>query len=256
VKLTFLGSGSAFAVDDNFHSNVLVEAPSGKKLLIDCGSDARRSLAAVGFGHDDIDAVYISHLHSDHSGGLEWLAFTTKFSRSCHRPKLIIHESMTNTIWDNQLSAGLKPLGDISANLNTFFEVIPVKKSFEWEGTVFDLVRTMHVKEASKWVLTFGLFFAIGNVRVLYTSDTQFSPEHYMPYFERADLIFQDCETATPLSGVHATYAQLKSLPDHIRAKMWLYHYNPGRLPRAERDGFLGFVKCGQVFEFEEAGED
>lgn len=255
MKLTFLGSGSAFTTDDNFHSNVLAEASSQKKLLIDCGSDARRSLAAVGFGHADIDAVYISHLHSDHSGGLEWLAFTTKFSHDCHRPKLFIHESMTKTIWDNQLSAGLKPLGDTSASLCTFFDVTPVKKSFEWEGIDFDLVRTMHIKEDSKWVLTYGLFFAIGKLRIFYTSDTQFCPEHYMPYYEKADLIFHDCETATQLSGVHASYAQLRSLPDRIREKMWLYHYSPGRLPNAERDGFLGFVKCGQVFEFEEASE-
>ena len=27
----------------------------------------------MGLGYADIDAVYISHLHADHVGGLEWL---------------------------------------------------------------------------------------------------------------------------------------------------------------------------------------
>jgi hypothetical protein len=31
---------------------------------------------------------------------------------------------------------------------------------------------------------------------------------------------------------------------------MWLYHYNPGHLPDARADGFRGFVKKGQVFDF------
>ncbi|MEM7589467.1 MAG: ribonuclease Z, partial [Myxococcota bacterium] len=28
------------------------------------------------------------------------------------------------------------------------------------------------------------------------------------------------------------------------------YHYNSGKLPDAKKDGFLGFVKRGQVFDF------
>jgi len=32
---------------------------------------------------------------------------------------------------------------------------------------------------------------------------------------------------------------------------MWLYHYNDGELPYAITDGFLGFVKQGQVFDFD-----
>ena len=37
MKLIFLGTGSAFTLD-NYQSNILVDAPEGR-LLIDCGSD-------------------------------------------------------------------------------------------------------------------------------------------------------------------------------------------------------------------------
>jgi ribonuclease BN (tRNA processing enzyme) len=250
VKLTFLGTGSAFTVGDNFHSNMLLESGSGKKLLIDCGSDARHSLAKVGFGYADIDAVYISHLHADHSGGLEWLAFSTKFSADCHRPTLFIHETMVNTLWDNQLSAGLKPLGSTSGTLATYFDVKPLKKVFDWEGVRFELVQSMHIQEGSKWVSTFGLIFKVGTHEIFITTDTQFAEDHFMPYYERAEVIFHDCETASDTSEVHTSYAQLKNLTAHIKDKMWLYHYNPGALPNATRDGFLGFVARGQSFEF------
>ncbi|MGL5193292.1 MAG: MBL fold metallo-hydrolase, partial [Chroococcales cyanobacterium] len=70
MKLTFLGSGSAFTVGaNNYHSNVLLESDRGTKLLIDCGSDIRFSLHEAGYSHLDITDIYISHLHSDHAGG-------------------------------------------------------------------------------------------------------------------------------------------------------------------------------------------
>ena len=45
MKLTFLGVGSAFTLQ-YYQSNMLVDVPEGK-LLIDCGSDARHSLAEI-----------------------------------------------------------------------------------------------------------------------------------------------------------------------------------------------------------------
>ncbi|CAA9435206.1 MAG: Ribonuclease Z, partial [uncultured Phycisphaerae bacterium] len=71
MKLTFLGTGSAFTLA-NYQSNMLLE-DSGKRLLIDCGGDARHAMAAAGYKAADVDALYVSHLHADHIGGIEWL---------------------------------------------------------------------------------------------------------------------------------------------------------------------------------------
>lgn len=251
MKLTFLGTGSAFTVGDNFQSNMMVESKKGKKLLIDCGSDARHALAKLDLTYADVDAVYISHLHADHSGGLEWLAFTRHFDKRCDRASLFLHESMVKPVWEHQLKAGLKPLGDLSGELTTYFDVHAVKTDFTWEGVHFELVRSMHIQDSNRWVLTHGLIFRLGSKEIFITTDTQFYPDHFMPYYRRADLIFHDCETAVGQTSVHSSYPQLKTLPDEIRAKMWLYHYNPGKLPEAKRDGFLGFVKPRQTFEFE-----
>lgn len=250
MQLSFLGSGSAFTVGDNFHSNILIEASDKKRMLIDCGSDARHSLSKKGFNFLDLEAVYISHLHADHSGGLEWLAFTRKFAPPFKKVRLFIHESLVGPIWEHQLRASLQPLGEISAQLETYFDVAPLKDKFEWENVQFELVKTHHIQDANTWVDSYGLFFELGKTKIYLTTDTQFFPDYMAPYYEKADVIFHDCETSIPPSGVHASYANLKSLPDSIRSKMWLYHFNPGALPDALRDGFLGFVKCGQEFDY------
>jgi hypothetical protein len=66
-----------------------------------------------------------------------------------------------------------------------------------------------------------------------------------------ADIIFQDCETAPFESGVHSHYGKLKTLPDKMKQKMWLYHYQDGDLPDARGDGFRGFVVKGQRFDYD-----
>lgn len=50
------------------------------RLLLDAGADLRHALKGVGLIASDIDGVYISHPHSDHIGGIEFLALTTLFN--------------------------------------------------------------------------------------------------------------------------------------------------------------------------------
>ncbi|MGR3220082.1 MAG: MBL fold metallo-hydrolase, partial [Candidatus Anammoxibacter sp.] len=105
MKLTFLGAGSAFTTPEYYQSNMLISAKSGKNLLIDCGTDVRFSLNDCGINNgnvaEKIDAVYISHLHADHIGGMEWLAFCTFFCKQPNRLKLFIEKSILNRIWEH-----------------------------------------------------------------------------------------------------------------------------------------------------------
>ncbi len=252
MKLTFLGSGSAFvAGPDNYHSNLLLENEEGSTLLIDCGSDARRALRALGKSGSDIGSVFITHLHGDHVGGLEWLAMHDFLNPEHRKPALYISEELLSDLWHKTLSGGLLTLKDKRATLDTFFEVHPIHQEhrFIWKGTTLQQVQAVHFYSNHVLMPTFGLFFNLNGKKVYFTADTQFCEERLFPWYAKADLIFQDCETAKKKSGVHARYEDLAQLPVEIREKMWLYHYNEGTLPDATGDGFLGFVKRGQSFE-------
>jgi ribonuclease BN (tRNA processing enzyme) len=140
------------------------------------------------------------------------------------------------------------------ADLDTYFKAHRIKPngSFQWCGVKFSLVQTIHVYDGFAVRPSFGLFFSIGDRRMLWTSDTQHAPEQLTDFYDQADLIFHDCETAQHASRVHAHYDQLCRLPETTKAKMWLYHYQDGPLPDAVGDGFRGFVEKGQVFDFDE----
>ncbi|MEM7589151.1 MAG: MBL fold metallo-hydrolase, partial [Myxococcota bacterium] len=231
MKLTFIGSGSAFTVgEDNFHSNAIVESKSGKKLLIDCGSDARLALYKLGLGYKDIDAVYVSHLHADHVGGLEWLGLTRKFDPRCSRPHLYICDAISQDLWNHTLSGGMRTLECRVADIHDFFEVHTLHANgwFDWEDLRFSVVQTVHVVSGFEITPSFGLMFEAAKKNIYFTTDTQFAPSQLKSFYQMADLIFQDCETAKIRSGVHAHYTQLVQLDAEIKSKMWLYHYNSG----------------------------
>lgn len=251
MKLIFLGAGSAFTVGDgNYQSNMLLESENGKRLLIDCGTDARFSLYEQGFSYKDIQDIYVSHLHADHVGGLEWLAFSTKFDPACQKITLHLSHDLIHSLWDHVLFAGLSSLHKSKASLSTYFEVdsIPRNGKFYWENVEFQLIQTIHVVSEFTLMPSYGLLFRTPRKIVFLTTDTQLAFQEMKVCYEQADIIFQDCETKEQKSGVHAHYSELVELDSKIKKKMWLYHYQPGELPNAVTDGFCGFVKKGQVF--------
>lgn len=89
ATLRFLGVGAAFAGRELGQSNMLLES-NGKRLLIDCGNRIQDMLEDhAGISKKElhqIDGVYISHVHADHVGGLEYLGFCTHFNPNCPKP--------------------------------------------------------------------------------------------------------------------------------------------------------------------------
>lgn len=252
MELLFLGTGSAFTVGaGNYNSNMLLmDKNTGRKLLIDCGSDAKHSLFQQGFSFKDIDHIYISHLHADHVGGLEWIALARKFGNQT-KPNLYANKDLLHNLWNHTLKGGLSTLNETAADLTSFFQPHSIDKepSFTWNNLHFEIVQTQHYHSNNKLMPSYGLFFATDRHRVFITTDTQFTPLPLIQFYSQADLIFHDCETSKQSSGVHARFEELASLPEHIKTKMWLYHYNPEPLPDARAAGFQGFVQPGQRFD-------
>ena len=252
MQLLFLGSGSAHTLEgDNFQSNMLVIADSGRRLLIDCGSDIRWSLARRGLSYRDINDIYVSHLHADHIGGLEHIGFQRKFDPHCARPLLYLDESLPGPLWEHSLKGGMGLIADGETTLRTFFDVrtIVALRTFEWEGLRLQSVPTTHVSSAHKSLVSHGLLIEHRLRKTFITTDTQFRPDHLTPYYAAANQIFHDCEIGPIKTGVHSHYEDLVSLPATVRAKTWLYDYQSAPLPDVVADGFRGLVRAGQMFE-------
>lgn len=253
MKLIFLGTGSAFITNkQNYQTNILLQSNNGSYFLIDCGTDIRHSLFDMGLDHSAISAVYISHLHADHCGGLEWLGFNSMFDSNCQRPWLYISCDLVNKLWNNALAAGMSSLQGKEVNLSNFFNlaILSKKKNFDWQDIHMQLIQTVHAMEGYQLMPSYGLIVQANDKKLFITTDICFIPQLYLTTYQQADLIFHDCELAKRPTGLHAHYNQLITLPAEIKAKMWLMHYNFQPEFDAAKDGFCGFVAKGQEFCF------
>jgi len=261
MKLRFIGSGSAFAtIPGNFQSNMIFEVPDPqtgeiRRLLFDCGSDVRWSLDAIGLTYADIDALYVSHLHADHVGGIEWLGFKNYFLANERRIPLFVPEPIRGPLWDNTLKGGMELLDFGQADLDTFFEVeeIETDESFVWMGVTFHLVPLVHLRGGGYVMWSYGVFVETDKGGSLLTSDTRFEIDRLQPWYDKSThLIFHDCETCVVGSRAHSHYDDLLSLPDDLRKRMWLYHISYADTPDAVGAGFKGVVAPGQSFDLGE----
>ncbi len=72
ASVTFLGTGPGDVMPGRFQSSILLEWGESV-ILLDAGEPCAAQLLNLGFPLADLDAVWITHAHSDHVGGLPLL---------------------------------------------------------------------------------------------------------------------------------------------------------------------------------------
>jgi ribonuclease BN (tRNA processing enzyme) len=262
MKIKFIGSGGAFTLaEENFHSNVLIEV-NGKRLLFDCGTTIGEALHHFHLTPKDVDAVFISHNHADHSGGMELLGFKRYFGSypdvGTDRPKLFGHKRIIHDLWEHSLKAGMESVQGKRLTLDNYFDVQTHDDNgtFEFEGIEFRTIDTVHVVDDKGRTDSQGIIFTVDGTTVMISGDTQFRPELMMDYYLEADLIFHECEFLEYPNSVHPQFHELCTLPDDIKKKMCLYHYSlPEKTSLEQLDkvvkvgGFQGVVRRGQEWD-------
>ena len=259
MNLIFPGTGSAFTLK-NFNSCMLIEH-NGKNFLVDGGADIRFSLNKIGKSYKDIDAVYISHCHGDHSGCIEYLAFCNYFDPTCKdKIQLFGNTHVIRKGWNDSWKGGLESVQGKVMTLEDYFDINMIKDNskFYWEGLEFSIVQMVHIFNGYSIVPSYGLMIYNPdlNKKILFTADSQHNPNQLLDFYKEADIIIHDCETTPFKSGVHANYLDLINLNKEIKNKMYLVHYQDNVIvdgkywnDKANDDGFRGFIQQSQTIK-------
>ena len=217
MKITMLGVGNGFSTGV-YDNNALVE-DGGQCALIDCGTTAWLSLEQLGRKREEIDSIFLTHLHFDHSGGVESAALYGKYvaGRKC---RLLVPKPIAGLLWDGVLRGTIENKGEGLTALSDYFEVETPE-----EGETFTLCGGLR----AQWFPTKHIAgkFSCGLLmdgRVVYTSDMKNDLQILLD-FEKlgAQTIFHDCQLNN--AAVHADFETMKGYPQHLQEKILLMHH-------------------------------
>ena len=187
MKITFFGSSHGVPEPHRKCSCTLVET-GGKKYLIDAGMDPVDELVTRGIGIEEISAVFITHLHGDHTDGLIHMAdllswYYKTASPSFYVPKLGLRDAM-------------KPwLAIQGVNLREDLEFTEIREGLFYDDGVLRVTafRTGHIDVSYAFMLE-----AEGR-KVLFTGDMKHVTgpvDDYARYAETADFDLAVAECA------------------------------------------------------------
>ncbi|HEY5884570.1 MAG TPA: MBL fold metallo-hydrolase [Pyrinomonadaceae bacterium] len=188
MQLIVLGSGTSVPHPSRASTTHWLETKRGK-LLLDISADAPHRMAQEGLDWAGLDAIWISHFHLDHSGGLAPYLFGMRSA-----PQTQEREKPLNIYAGVGFERILKAFDDAN-NYKLFKQPFPLNVVELSAGEEFEILpelsaktfSTPHTPESLALRLTSG----DGRV-VVYTSDTGYSME-LAEFAMGADLLVMEC---------------------------------------------------------------
>lgn len=224
LQLLPLGVGDAFSA--LHYSSCLALGAEGAWLLIDCPHPIRKIVreaartAGLALDVDALSAVALTHLHADHSSGIEGLAYFARYALGRRLP-LLAHPAVSARLWEGHLAAGMEQLVAAPGappephGLADYIDLQPL--SFE-HPTRFGPF-SIECRTTIHHIPTTAFRIHAGGRTIGHSADTSYDPS-LIEWLAPCDLIVHETN-----HGLHTPYEKLAALPAPLRARMRLTHY-------------------------------
>jgi len=172
ITVTFAGCGDAFGSGGRFQACIHLRPGADQApFLLDCGATSLTALRQAGLDPGEIGAVFVSHLHGDHFGGLPFLILDGQFSRRA-APLLIVGPPGTR----ERLTEAMECLFPGSTQVRRRFDVtvteLPPGGTQTAAGVRAQAWAASHPSGAPALILR----LTVGGTVVAYTGDTAWTP--------------------------------------------------------------------------------
>jgi len=227
MKITFVGCGDAFGTGGRFNTCFMVEGVSGT-FLIDCGASSLIAMRKLGIEPNTISAIFISHLHGDHFGGLPFFILDAQFYSRRLSPLTLVGP----TGFAQRLHDAMEIFFPGSANARRKFEAVVREISPDEPMMIGDvLVTAIEVLHACG-APALGLRFNLEGKTIAYSGDSEWT-DALIDVGRDADLFISEALSFDKRISQHLDYASLRSNEARIGARrVILTHLGPEMLAR------------------------
>ncbi len=183
MKLTVLGSGTCVPNKNRGSSGYLLELKD-KKILLDCGNGTTWKLEKIGIDYLDIDYIFITHFHPDHTADLIPFLFATRYPypyKEKRAKKLMIYGPKGFTKFYKNMQ---NLYGDWVTPHNV--EVKEIDKKLQTENFTIKTFKTVHTENS----IGYELFSE--KKKLVYTGDTGYF-EELSVISDNVDLLVIEC---------------------------------------------------------------
>jgi len=237
LSIRFLGTGNAYATDLGSSSCVL-ERGNEPLLLIDCGHDCLDKYLAI-YAAAIPSALFITHIHYDHIGGLEKLFYKLITATDKKLVRLYCHSTLVPLL-QQRVANYPSNLAEGGANFWDAFHLIPVDNSFWHLNMRFDVFPVRHHEYGSAFGIALRGCF-------LYTGDTKPIPEILIRFANCDEKIFHDC--ALEANPAHTSIVDLRrEYNENQWQRMVLYHYESIAVGIAMEQAGFCVAKPGDIY--------
>ena len=218
MKLTILGSGTCVPYHRRGSSSYALQL-SKSTILLDCGNGATWKLGKVGINYLDIDHIFITHFHPDHTSDLIPFLFATRYSYGSRREKQLQLWGPPGFI--SFFSALKEAYSDWIVPQELIVNDID-KNELQLEDFVLTSAHTLHTENS--------LAYRIDSEgkSLVYSGDTDYS-ESLVKLAENADILLIECSMPDELKVEgHLTPTEVSRVANESGArKIILTHLYP-----------------------------
>ena len=236
VSLLGVKGGPAIRPGSNMPTSTLIHI-NGKNFLIDAGLGVSRSICDQGIELHEIDAIFITHMHSDHYLELGPLIHTAWVSGRVkhlpiYGPKRLKHywraflESMVDDI-----ALRIEDEGRIDLEKLPTFYSFEDRQSLSLSNINIRVMRNLHPPIRD----SFALRFEWGHYSIVLSGDTAYMPE-MIDFADQADLLIHEVMLS---EGIDLIMTRLGHEDDKLRNHLLQSH------TLAENAGLI--AKCAKV---------
>ena len=213
MQLTVVGCGDAFGAGNRLQTAYFVRSETST-FLIDCGATTLIGLSRLGLSPNDIDAVFVSHLHGDHIGGLPWLLIHAKYVGQRTRPLVIVGPKSTEDRFIT-LTEAVYP-GTLASGINFDLEFVEHQEQvpLELNGVTVTPFEVHHPSGAPPYAMR----FEVDGKILSFTGDTGWVD--VLPEVSQgADLFISECFQYDDEMPMHLDYKTIDANYERLAAK-------------------------------------